>query len=254
MKKILFTTLATIQLLTSFSQSSMRNVQTNNNTWFMYVGDHKVSERWGVHLEAQYRRNEIIAKPQQLLLRTGINYHFAPNMFATAGYCYVYTSQYGVFPAKSAFPENRFWEQLQVKTQAGRLEMTTRLRLEQRLTKLPVAINGGEFGPGDNVYTNRARMLVRFSIPFKGKTIEDKSLYFSCFDEGFVNFGRNVGMNIFDQNRAYVAIGYKIPRWGRVELGYLNQLLVKSDGVRIENNNTIQIGISSGIDFIKKKN
>jgi hypothetical protein len=236
----------------SKAQSPLRNTQTNNNSWFMYFGDHKFSEHWGIHLEAQFRRNEIVAKPLQLLLRTGVNCHFAPNAFATAGYCYVHTSPYGVYPARTGFPENRFWEQLQVKSQAGRIEMITRLRLEQRFSKLPVEQSTGEYAPGDDVYTNRARVLVRLSIPFKGKTIEDKSLYFSCYEEAFVNFGENVKANIFDQNRAYAAIGYKFPKWGKLEVGYMNQLLLKADGVKIENNHTLQVGFISNIDFRKK--
>ncbi len=253
LKKALLIVIVFIQLVEVTAQSPSRNIQPNNNAWFMYFGSHKFSEHWGVHLEAQFRRNEIISKPQQLLLRSGINYHFTPNAYVTAGYCFVHTSPYGVFPTKSAFPENRFWEQLQVKSQAGRIEVITRLRLEQRYTKLPVQQSSGEYAPGDDVYTNRARVLVRLSVPFKGKTIEDKSFYFSCYDEAFVNFGENVQANIFDQNRAYVAIGYKFPKWGKLEIGYMNQLLVRSDGLRIENNHTLQVGFSSTIDFRKKK-
>jgi hypothetical protein len=91
------------------------------------------------------------------------------------------------------------------------------------------------------------------SVPFKAKTIEDGSMYFSCYEEVFVNFGNNVQANIFDQNRAYAALGYKFPKWGKLEIGYMNQLLLKSDGIQIENNQTFQIGFSSTLDFYKKK-
>lgn len=252
MKKIvlIITCIAAMQLA---SQGQIRNIQNNNLGWLMYFGDHKFSDNWGIHLEAQIRRNEIIMKPQQLLLRTGINYHLASNSFLTVGYCFVYTSQYGVFPAKCAFPENRFWEQLQLKNPVGRMEFITRMRLEQRFSKLPVIQESGEFVPGDDVYTNRGRLLVRISIPFKGKTIEDKSAYFSCYNEVFVNFGKNVQMNIFDQNRAYLAIGYKLPQWGKLEVGFMNQLLLKPDGVKVENNHALQLSFTSNLDFYKKK-
>jgi len=92
MKKIILLTFVLMSWGIGFAQSPIRNIKPNNNGWFMYFGDHKFSDHWGIHLEAQFRRNEIIAKPQQLLLRTGINYHFAPNAFATVGYCYVNTS------------------------------------------------------------------------------------------------------------------------------------------------------------------
>ena len=83
----------------------------------------------------------------------------------------------------------------------------------------------------------------------KGTKIEDHSWYISCYDELFVQFGKNVGANVFDQNRAYLAIGTKIPKVGRLEFGYLNQLIIKSNGIQVENNHTLQLGISSTLPF-----
>jgi Protein of unknown function (DUF2490) len=234
-------------------EAQTRQIQNNRNGWLMYFGDHRISEKFGIHIEAQIRRSDVIIKPQQLLLRGGLNFHFTPNAFASVGYCFVNTSQYGVFPPKCAFPENRIWEQAQLKSQAGSIELITRIRLEQRFSKLPALQSQGEYAPGDDVYTNRGRLFVRMSVPFKGKTIEDGSVYFSCYEEVFINFGSNVQANIFDQNRAYAALGYKFPKWGKLEIGYMNQLLLKSDGIKIENNQTFQIGFSSTLDFYKKK-
>jgi hypothetical protein len=226
---------------------------TNNSTaWFMYFGTHKIADKWSLHLEGQVRRSEGLANPQQLLLRGGLNYHINPQATVTAGYCYVETYPYGGFPTKSDFPENRIWEQLQLKNQVGNFEWISRFRLEQRYVYSPVLV-GTTYQAGDAVYTNRFRVLNRFSIPFRGKTIVDKSFYLSVFDEIMVNFGKNVQYNLFDQNRIYVALGYKLPKVGRLELGYLNQWLVKPDGKKIENNNTLQVGLSCNLDFMRKK-
>jgi hypothetical protein len=218
----------------------------------MYFGDHKFSNKWGIHLEMQYRRNEIITKPQQLLFRTGINYHFSPSVFATIGYCFVNTHPYGAFASNCVFPENRIWEQLQIKTPVGKFEMINRFRLEQRFVNAPVLTETG-YSPGDEIYTNRFRFLNRFSMPFKGKEIQDKSFYVSAYDEFFISFGKNVELNVFDQNRAYIALGYKIPKVGRLEIGYLNQLIFKSDGIKVERNNTLQVALISNINFYKIK-
>lgn len=238
-----------------FAQTANHQYANNFNAWYMYFGDHKFSEHWGVHLEAQLRRNGAVAAPQQLLLRTGLNYHFNPSVFATVGYCFVETSPYGDFPVKADFPENRIWEQLQMKSQQGRFEWVNRLRLEQRLVKSPVATQADptKFEPGDAVYTNRFRLLNRVSIPFKGTTIGDKSLYFTAYDEVLFSFGKNVAANALDQNRAYAAFGYKIPKLGRLELGYMYQTIHKADGVKRERNHTLQVGLSSNIDVYKKQ-
>ena len=72
------------------------------------------------------------------------------------------------------------------------------------------------------------------------------------YDELFINFGKNVGANIFDQNRAYVALGYKVPILGRLEVGYMHQPLFKSDGIGVENNHTIMIGLMTNTSASKK--
>lgn len=233
---------------------SIRQQSSNINTWFMYFGDHKFSQKFGVHLEAQIRRTDGIAHWQQLLLRTGINYHISPQVFFTAGYCFVETHPYGAFPAKAAFPEHRFWEQIQIKNQLGRFELVNRLRLEQRYSNLPVANKmTALYEPGDAVYTNRFRLLNRVSVPFQGKTIQDKSWYLSVYDEIMVNAGKKVATNLLDQNRIYIAIGYKIPFAGRLEAGYMEQTVIKGDGLKIENNHTFQLGLASTLDFMKSK-
>ncbi|MFN7117408.1 MAG: DUF2490 domain-containing protein [Saprospiraceae bacterium] len=232
------------------SGQNARQYTNNNNAWIMYFGTHKFADKWSLHLEAQFRRHQLVTNPQQLLLRTGINYHLNPQAMLTLGYCFVETYPYGDFPVRATFPENRIWEQLQLKNQVGRFEWISRFRLEQRWSNLPV-LQENIYEPGDAVYTNRFRLLNRFSLPFKGKTIEDKSLYLSVYDEFMINFGKNVGLNIMDQNRAYAAIGYKIPKVGRLELGYMNQLIFKGDGIKVENNHTLQAGLSCAIDFKK---
>lgn len=233
---------------------SIRQNSSNTNAWFMYFGSHKLSDKFGLHLEAQIRRNDGISRWQQFLFRTGLNYHFNSNVFASAGYCFVETYPYGAFPAKANFPEHRLWEQLQIKNQVGRFETINRLRLEQRFSKVPVLnASTNDYEPGDAVYTNRFRVLNRVSIPFKGKLIVDKSFYITAYDEVMINFGRHTAMNIFDQNRFYIALGYKIPIVGRLEIGYMEQTIVKGDGLKIENNHTVQIGLMSTIDFMRKK-
>ena len=234
------------------SAQTKRQYTTNYNGWLAYSGNHQLTDKWGIHLEVQWRRSNIVLDNQQLLTRVGINYYLHPQVYLTAGYCYVITYPYGAFAAKCMFPENRIWEQINFKSNIGIIEMINRFRLEQRYVNSPVLADG-IYEPGDAVYTNRARALVRFSVPLKGKTIEDRSYYVSCFNEVYINFGKNVGYNILDQNRAYLGIGYKLPKIGRLEIGYLNQLILRSDGIKVEKNHTIQISLSSSIEFRRKK-
>lgn len=205
-------------------------------------------------MEAQWRRHDGIKQPQQLLLRSGINYHINNQLVLTAGYCFVETYPYGSFPVKAAFPEHRLWQQLQIKSQYKKIEWICRNRLEQRFNFLPqLNTTTQTYKPGDVVYTNRFRLLNRISLPIKGKTIAAGQWYMSAFDELFINFGKNVSLNIFDQNRIFGGIGYYIPKVGRVECGYMLQQLIKPDGIKVENNHTLVISLMPNINFYKSK-
>jgi Protein of unknown function (DUF2490) len=252
MKKIVLLITVPLMLHTAAIGQTQKNVVHNTNAWLMYFGSHKLNDKWGLHLEAQVRRSEFFSEPQQLLLRGGINYHLNAQVFFTAGYCFVETYPYGEQPAKATYPENRFWEQVQIKTQLQKIEWISRFRLEQRFSKLPVENPPGVFEPGEAVYTNRMRMLNRVSIPFKGKLIADKSFYFTAYDEIMWNWGENTGPNLLDQNRLYGALGYVIPVAGRLEIGYLLQSIYKADGIRVEQNHTFQLALFSNINFFRK--
>ena len=59
--------------------------------WAMYFGTNKVSDELSIHTEVQYRTYEFGSNFNQLLLRTGLNYHFSDRATATFGYGYIST-------------------------------------------------------------------------------------------------------------------------------------------------------------------
>lgn len=237
---------------TTLQAQSIRKTYQQSNAWLMYFGSFQLQKHFGLHAEAQLRQSDVFTNQQQLLLRGGLNYYWTKQLSLTAGYCYVETYPYGALPAKLMFPEHRIWQQLQLKSGLGRMEFINRFRLEQRFVS---SINLGSnqmYELGDAIYTNRIRLLQRVSIPVKGTEIKDKSIYLTAYNEVFVNFGENVRYNLLDQNRAYLALGYKLPKLGRLELGYLNQLIFKGDGINVENNHTLQLGLNVQLNLMKQ--
>jgi hypothetical protein len=184
------------------------------------------------------------------MFRTGINYHFNDQVSVTAGYAFIETYPYGEFHVSHRFPEHRAWEQLQIRQFLGRSEWIHRFRLEQRMMKMPVADAASD---EPFVYSNRMRFMHRISIPIGAHKIDPNTFFVSFFDEIMIAFGREVRFNVFNQNRAYAALGYRFPRLGRLEVGYLNQLDFKADGIRVENNHTIQVSLMSSLDFFRKE-
>ena len=79
--------------------------------------------------------------------------------------------------------------------------------------------------------------------------MEDKTLFLSLYDEVFLGFGKGIGKNILDQNRLFASIGWKFNGRSNVQLGYLNQMIFKSDGIHIERNHNLQLSWTYNLDF-----
>lgn len=208
----------------------------NANGWFMYFGDHPLGKsKWGLHLEGQWRRHDVVVNWQQFLLRPAVNYQVTKNLMLTGGYAFIETYRYGDYPARERFPENRVWQQALLTTKFLGRDWQHRLRLEQRF-----------FGGYAARYENRIRYMLRTNIPLP---FGDRKYYLGLYDEILYNFGRDVAFNVFDQNRAYVALGRPIARDTRFEIGFLEQTIQQRNGRIFEHNHTLQVAIFSKIPF-----
>ena len=58
------------------------------------------------------------------------------------------------------------------------------------------------------------------------------------YDEIIIGFGKNIGENVFDQNRFALLMGYKINSALRIEGGWINQILQL--GREVDNKNVFQ--------------
>lgn len=252
MKKI-FGLIFILFLLPAFytAQTTESGVATNFNGWLMYVGNHKVAPKWSIHTETQIRRHNIVLNWQQWLNRVGVDYKVKPNLMTTAGYAFIISYPYGDQPIANRFFEHRVWEQLILKHSIGRFRFSHRYRLEQRWVQQVATDLAGEPSTTGHTFKQRFRYFFNVNIPLNTNQIEQGTFYLSFYEEVLLNFGPGTGRNILNQNRGFGAIGYQFLPGGNVFLGYLHQWIPKSDGVRFENNHTIQVGIRYNIDFTK---
>jgi len=200
---------------------------TDHNTlgWFVYSGDHRVTEKWAVHTEYQSRRVNWLRSPQNQLARLGLVRTLSARVQASAGYTYFQTHRYGRYPTvqSQAAPEQRLYEDLTLQDEPlGRLSLTHRLRLEQRW--LGARGPDGRGRVRDWEFQNRIRYQLAGEWALQGLTVDDGEWYLNAFDELFIGFGRNVGNNVFNQNRLSGGLGYRFKEHAKVELNYLSQI------------------------------
>lgn len=218
---------------------TVRETSDQSHLWLIMNGNTKINDRFSVFHDVQFRRDDFGMRWQQLLLRAGLTYKINVALAATAGYGFVDTYPYGDFPVANTFSEHRIWEQLQFNQSVGKLSIVNRYRLEQRMIG---NASTGEFQPFR--FENRMRYMGRFVFPVAVK--EARKLSVVMFDEIFINFGKNVGRNTFDQNRLFAGLNYSLSPKVAIEVGYLNQMvqlrtLSAQNLQRFENNHTLMI-------------
>ena len=174
--------------------------------WLMYFGQNRLSQNFSIHSEVQYRNHTALPiNIEQLLLRTGLNYHFSTDAFATAGYGYIATHLYESAQTNPESEEHRVWQQLIMNNKLGKTKFEHRYRTEQRW------VNGE--------YKNRLRYRLMMFIPLNKPSVEPGALFLGFYDEIFVNTKNT----FFDRNRLYGALGYQINQLTGIQLGLLHQ-------------------------------
>lgn len=213
-----------------------RVVDNNFHGWFNYFGDHPFGDsKWGVHLEGQWRRNNVVTDWQQMLLRPGINYEVNKTLMLTAGYGFIRTYRYGAHPTARKFNEHRIWQQAWLRYKTGKISWTTRLRFENRFLDTIEAGTGRQYFR----FENRFRGWQQIRVPITAKT------YFTAYDELWFYVPPYQSNSAFDQNRAYAAMGRMLGKAWRLEVGYMNQALLQRSGRVLESNHTLMVSLFS---------
>lgn len=107
------------------------------------------------------------------------------------------------------------------------INMTHRWRFESRWR--------GVDEPAGPTWNYRMRQRTRFRIPINGKHFYDNQvLYTVNYHELHLEFGPNMNLNQFAQNRNFFGIGYRFWDWARVDVGYLHQYNFRGNGRTID--------------------
>jgi hypothetical protein len=221
MKKIIISLLLSIA---SFCFISL-NAQTQFSGWLAAFNTFKTGKKTSIHNDIQWRSSDELKHTQTLLLRGGLNIHVTKQLTVTGGYAYIHNRR--VINNISGYaPEHRLWEQLLYSHKLKNIFSSHRLRLEQRFISKSFE-QDGELENEGSVYANRLRYFIRNVFPFKRETTFTKGMFAALQNEVFVNFGNTANVNgkFFDQNRLYLAVGYRLHSTFDIEAGYLNQYI-----------------------------
>ena len=218
-------TAVTILIMFFFSSNSYSQ-NSNLGNWLIYIGSKKVNSKINWHHEVQYRNYNAIGDLEQLLLRTGVGYNLSENNNnILLGYGYIHSQNYvDNSDNKVNVNEHRIFQQFVTRQSFTRVKIQHRYRFEQRWVE-------------DADFKLRFRYFLSLTIPLNNQDIVDKTWYASVYNEIFINDEQTV----FDRNRLYFGLGYKLSKTTKFEVGYMNQFL--------NGNNRDQINLLSFVNF-----
>jgi hypothetical protein len=177
--------------------------------WFIYFGNKKINPKWNWHNEVQYRNYNFIGDLEQLLIRTGIGYNLSENNNnLLLGYGFILSQNYiDGTDNKVDVIEHRIYQQFITRQNFSRFFLQHRYRFEQRFI--------------ENDFSLRFRYFLGLNVSLNNTEMIDNTWYISIYNEIFLN---TTGQ-IFDRNRLYGGIGYKLNKVLRLEVAYMNQFL-----------------------------
>lgn len=207
----------------------------NSIAWLQSFATIKLTNKFDGLAEVQWRRTNALKDPQQILLRTALQYKLNNQVSLAAGYAWIETHPYGSFPiaANGIFPERRLHQQVILKQSFNKLGISQRLRTEQRWIGRIAAGDPGKVE--DWVFSNRFRYHLRLQRPLTDSA--SIPLYAAVANEVLINAGKNIGVNIFDQNRLQALLGIKLTPHFSLEGGYIKQTILQ--GRRTASNRTV---------------
>jgi hypothetical protein len=220
------------------------NSQTQFNGWFASFNTIKLKNKLSFYYDVQLRSTDQLQYVQALLLRPGLNYNVSKNKIITAGYAFIYGRR-TASGVTGYLPEHRIWEQFTASHNVSFFPLAHRFRLEQRFISKATTENN-ELQKDGYAFANRFRYFFRTVIPFSGEKQFAQGAFGSIQNEVFLNIGdkSNVNGKTFDQNRVYLAVGYRFSKKFDIEAGYMNQYISGRTNTRT-NNHIAQLAIYS---------
>ncbi|MBB2150386.1 DUF2490 domain-containing protein [Pedobacter gandavensis] len=217
--------------------STLAIAQTSNQStgWLFLMNNNKLSKKWGTHLDVQLRTGDQFSHLRNVMFRPGLTYFINDKSDVTLGYLWNQTYIPVANASDIQLTEHRIWQQYIYKHKINVFNLSHRFRLEQRFI---------EQQQGDDLFAQRLRYFARVMLPLaKGQTNFQKGAFAALQNELMFNVQHkgNINGHFFDQNRAYLAGGYRFSKKLDLEAGYLNQFQKMRNGQSI--NHVIQLAL-----------
>lgn len=239
-----------LMLLSSHPIMAQSKITTDvRQIWAGYFNQTRLTDKWGLWTDVHVRtKDNFFNNLSQGIVRLGLTYYLNNDTKLTAGYAFI-----NHFPSDNhkyiSQPEHRPWQQLQWHTKYPKVKLMQWFRLEERFRRK--IENDNRLADGYNFnFRVRYNILSQFALhkqPFK-----PGSFSFVLSNEMFVNFGKEIVYNTYDQNRLFAGFHYHVNKHDNLQFGYMNVYQQLAAGNRYRSIHAARVFYFHQLDLRKK--
>ena len=180
-----------------------KNVTKGNQQWMHYYNQTKLSDKWSLLIDGGFRWKQGLLKRSQYLIRAAGGYNLFPGIRVAVGLAHLGTYT----DLDVTIVEYRPYQELRVKSTLSVLGLNQRLRIEQRFIEA-TSNNDQQI----DRFNWRFRYYIGLSVPIvkQFRNHHEMELNLNIGDEIFINGGKDIVYNIFDQNRILIGPAFKL--------------------------------------------
>lgn len=227
-----------ILLIVCYSAAAQKNSEKGNQQWFQYYNQLKVADKWTVLSDVGYRVKEMLSQRQRYSLRTGVGYKLTDDYSFLIGFAHS-----GTFSGNDKINRLEFrpYQELTMKQSQYKVAVSHRLRIEERFFK--TMANGAVVGSSFN-FRFRYRLQLLLPLAKLSITNPDSKLFLQVADEIFINAGKTIVYNTFDQNRFLVGPSIQFNKQLTLNLLYDYQFSAANEPATFKEDHVFWLGIT----------
>lgn len=185
-------------------QGQEKKVSHANQLWLQYYSQIALTNKWSLLVDGGHRWQDVFQERTQYIIRMAAGYNLNPDMRVAAG-----VGHFGAYHTSDLSRiELRPYQELVLKNRLNKVSLSHRYRIEERFF-YPV-LDGEVQTP--HSFNFRFRYAITVSIPIVKwpKESGERAILMNVGDEVFINAGKDIGHNIFNQNRVLISPSLKM--------------------------------------------
>jgi hypothetical protein len=233
-------------LFSKLCPAQTKSYTYGNQVWYGYYPQIKLSNHWGIWNDWELHSKEnFIEGASQFVFRLGATYYFTTGSKLTAGYGYT-----NAYPGDNHLyisqPEHFGWQQIQWFNTFHKKKLMQWIRLEERYRKHVL----DNYTLGDNYdFSYRARYEAYYQLPLSKEGISRHHFSFAIGEEIYINFGKKIINNYFDQNRISAGLSYMVNNHDNLVLSYIILFQQLAAGNQYKSLNVIRLSFFENIEL-----